>query len=321
MDSNDNLPAVPEENFTQKREITVDSYSESISSDDDPSDDRTITADSDSSAAPTFEETPCKWEANPKGTEATLHQIAASLQSAAEGYLNLALHMSKVVPYELPQVIAQIPPPPMDVPMPIRKALLIDGESKVVSHLIHGEYKLTNTSWSKLQKKYHVSRDKVYSTIKGRRRPRGKSRNLLNLNLQYQPPYWWFVACSHIYPGFTGKVSSLTHFPLEPGCEDYAFLDQAVTDFEQRLDSILTDSLKTPELDISLEEPDAITSSVSSGFLHLVSTVSDTSKLQLAPSIHTHKLWCQARALLAPVSLATKMSASKLIHYFCYTCV
>ena len=30
----------------------------------------------------------------------------------------------------------------------------------------------------------------------------------------------WFVACSHIYPGFNGKVSSLTHFPLEPGCED-----------------------------------------------------------------------------------------------------
>ena len=23
-----------------------------------------------------------------------------------------------------------------------------------------------------------------------------------------------FVACSHIYPGFTGKVSSLTNFPL-----------------------------------------------------------------------------------------------------------
>ena len=41
-----------------------------------------------------------------------------------------------------------------------------------------------------------------------------------------------FVANSHIYPGLTGKVSSLTHFPLEPGCEDYAFLDQAVADFE-----------------------------------------------------------------------------------------
>ena len=119
-----------------------------------------------------------------------------------------------------------------------------------------------------------------------------------------------FVARFHIYPGFTGKVSSLTHFPLEPGCEDYAFLGQAVADFEQGLDSILTDSLKTPELDTSLEEPDAITSSVSSWFLHSVSTLSDNSKPQLAPRIRTHKLWCQARALLAPVSLATKMSAS-----------
>ena len=52
------------------------------------------------------------------------------------------------------------------------------------------------------------------------------------------------------------------------------------------------------------------------GFLHLVSTLSDNSKLQLAPSIRSHKLWCQARALCAPVSLTTKMSASKLIHYF-----
>ena len=76
------------------------------------------------------------------------------------------------------------------------------------------------------------------------------------------------LTCSHIYPVFTGKVSSLTHFPLEPGSEDYAFLDQAVADFEQGLDSILTDSLKTPELDTSLDEPDAImSSSVSSGFL------------------------------------------------------
>ena len=125
-----------------------------------------------------------------------------------------------------------------------------------------------------------------------------------------------FVACSHIYAGFTGKVSSLIHYPLEPGCEDYAFLDQAVADFKQGLDSIPTDSLKTLELDTSLEESDAITSAVSSGFLYWVSTLSDNSKPQLAPSIHTHKLWFQARALLAPVSLATKMSASKLICYF-----
>ena len=45
----------------------------------------------------------------------------------------------------------------------------------------------------------------------------------------------WFVACSHILSWVTGKVSSLTHFPLEPGCENYAFLDQAVTDFKQGL--------------------------------------------------------------------------------------
>ena len=108
--SDDNLPAVPEENFTQKREVTVDSYSESISSNNKSSDDRTVTVDSDSSTASGFEETPCKWEANSKGIEATLHQIASGLQSAAEGYLTLACHISKVVPYELPQVTAQIPP-------------------------------------------------------------------------------------------------------------------------------------------------------------------------------------------------------------------
>ena len=111
-------------------------------------------------------------------------------------------------------------------------------------------------------------------------------------------------------------MSSVTHFSLKPGCEDYSFLDQAVTNFEQGLDSILTDSVETPELETSLDEPDAFTSSVSSGSLHLVSTISDTSKLQLVPSIRSHKLWCQSRTLLAPVPLSTKMSASKLIHYF-----
>ena len=82
--SDDNLPAVPEESFTQKREVIVDSYSESISSNDKSSDDRTVTADSNSSTASGFEETPCKWEADSKGIEATLHQIALGLQSAAE---------------------------------------------------------------------------------------------------------------------------------------------------------------------------------------------------------------------------------------------
>ena len=100
-----------------------------------------------------------------------------------------------------------------------------------------------------------------------------------------------FVAYCHIYPGFTGTVSSLTHFPLESGCEGYAFFNQAVADFEQGLDSILNDSLETLELDTFLDEPDTIaSSSVSSGFLCLVRTLSDNSKPQLAPSIQTHKL-------------------------------
>ena len=129
--------------------------------------------DSNSSAGSDFEETPCKWEADSKGIEAILHQIASGLQSAAEGYLTLASHISKVAPYELPQVIAQIPPPPMDVPIPIRKALLVDRETKTVNYLLHGEYELNKMSWSKLQKKYNVSRNKIYAALKGKGRPGG----------------------------------------------------------------------------------------------------------------------------------------------------
>ena len=155
--SDDDLPAVPKDSFTQQREVTVDSYSEFISSNDESSDDRTVTTESDSSATSSLEETTCKWQADSKGIEATLHQVALGLQNAAEGYLTLASHLSRVAPYELPQVIAQIPPPLMDVPMPIRKALSVDGENKVINYLLHGEYELNKTSWSKLQKKYMLA--------------------------------------------------------------------------------------------------------------------------------------------------------------------
>ena len=61
IESDDDLAAVPEENFTQKREVTIDPYSESISSNEDESShNRTVTVDSDSSATPAFEEMPCK---------------------------------------------------------------------------------------------------------------------------------------------------------------------------------------------------------------------------------------------------------------------
>ena len=177
--SDDNLPNIPEDRFIQKREVTVDSYSETISSDS-SSEDRTLTAETENSMSSMedhIEDSSCTKENNATEIETSLHQIATSLQSAAEGYMSLASYIHKLSPYELPQVIAQIPPPPIDVPMPIRKALTIDGEDKVVNHLLRGEYEMTNTSWSKLQKKYSLSKNKIYSALKGKRRPGG---------LQYQ---------------------------------------------------------------------------------------------------------------------------------------
>ena len=171
--SDDELPVVPEDKFIQKREITVDSYSESISSDDEATDDRTVTADSDSLAAQSFEDTPCKLETVAADIEATLNQIASGLQSAAEGYLALASHLPKVTPHELPQIISQIPPLPMNVPMPIRKALAMEGENKTINYLLGGEYELTNTSWSRLQQKYNMSHNIMYTALKGKGRPGG----------------------------------------------------------------------------------------------------------------------------------------------------
>ena len=33
----------------------------------------------------------------------------------------------------------------------------------------------------------------------------------------------YFIAQSHIHHSIMGKVSTVTHFPLELGCEDYSF--------------------------------------------------------------------------------------------------
>ena len=110
----------------------------SQSPDDEASDDRTVIADSDSLAAQSFVDTLCKLETDAVEIEATLKQIASGLQSAAEGYLTLASHLPKLTPYELPQMIAQIPPPPIDVPMPIRKALSTEGENKTIHSFLLG---------------------------------------------------------------------------------------------------------------------------------------------------------------------------------------
>ena len=70
-------------------------------------------------------------------------------------------------------MIAQVPPPPIDVPMPIRKALSTERENKTIHYLLHGEYELTNTSWSRLQQKYNVSHNTMHTAIKGKGRPGG----------------------------------------------------------------------------------------------------------------------------------------------------
>ena len=103
--SDDNLPNIPDDNFMQKREVTVDSYSETISSDS-SSDDRTITAETENSSTnmeDNIEDNPYIKEANAMDIEASLHQIASGLQNTAEGYMSLATHISKLNLYELPQ--------------------------------------------------------------------------------------------------------------------------------------------------------------------------------------------------------------------------
>ena len=173
--SNDNLPYIPEDNFTQKKETTIESYSETISSES-SGEDRTLTVDMESNLSSMKEHVEDRLdikEDNATEIETALRQIAMSLHTAAEAYMSLASCIPKLEPYEIPQVIAQIPPPPMNIPIPIRKALTADDEDKVVNHLLHGEYELTNTSWSKLQKKYSLTKDRIYTALKGRRRPGG----------------------------------------------------------------------------------------------------------------------------------------------------
>ena len=80
-----------------------------------------------------------------------------------------------LLPYELPQIVAQIPPPPMNFPMPIRKALDTEGENRTIHYLLCSEYELNHTLWSNLQQKYNVSHDTVYTAFKGKRRP-GRSQ-------------------------------------------------------------------------------------------------------------------------------------------------
>ena len=67
--------------------------------------------------------------------------------------------------------------------------------------------------------------------------------------------------------GFMGWVSTLTTYCL----------NQAVADIEHGLNSILTGSIETLELEVSFDESAIRTSSISLGFLCLVCTISNNS--------------------------------------------
>ena len=48
-----------------------------------------------------------------------------------------------------------------------------NGERRTIHYLIRGDYELNKLSCSHLQDKYTVSRDTVYTALKGKQRPRG----------------------------------------------------------------------------------------------------------------------------------------------------
>ena len=147
--SDNDLSQIPEDHFTQEREITKVSYSETISSES-SSEERTLTAETENTTTSMEDhiedgtcirendimenKNSCTKRNNVTEIESALHQIATSLHHATEGYLSLASSIHKVEPYELPQIIAQIPPPPIDVPILIRKALSSDGEESHKPH-------------------------------------------------------------------------------------------------------------------------------------------------------------------------------------------
>ena len=138
--SDDNLPSIPEEQFTQKREITINSYSETISSKS-SSEDRTLTAETDDTSTSTEEHinnntSIGSTENKVTEIELALHQIASSLQSAAGAYMTLASCIHDLEPYEILKIISQIPPPPVNISVPMRKALAADTKDKIVNYLI-----------------------------------------------------------------------------------------------------------------------------------------------------------------------------------------
>ena len=96
-------------------------------------------------------------------------------------------------------------------------------------------------------------------------------------------PYDFSGICQLCHGFFLGtffwkwsRCSVWTHFSLQPGCEDYYFIDKTVA--EHGFNSVLTNTSERPKVDICFDKFDATTSPVCSGF-------------------KSHKMWCQIRVL------------------------
>ena len=131
-------------------------------------------------------------------------------------------------------------------------------------------------------------------------------------------PAWWSMSLcqSHIYPGFMGKDVHINPLLTWTRQRELFLFGPGSWALWEQFGFYPHNSINTPELDTSLDEADAMASSVTSGFLCLVNTVPSSSRPQLGPSIKSCKLWCQTRGLYLPVLQAGKMLASKLICYF-----
>ena len=119
------------------------------------------------------------------------------------------------------------------------------------------------------------------------------------------------IAQLQINHDFTVKLPTLMHLSLEPGFEDYCFLDQAAADSVHSLDAQIH-STHHNWMHHMMRLMSCLL--VSWGYLHSVSF--SNSRLQLASSIKSHKLGWKSKVLPLPVPQGSTMSASKLMHHF-----
>ena len=112
------------------------------------------------------------------------------------------------------------------------------------------------------------------------------------------PAIWWAIQLGGIVENHPipppslhgGEGSSFAGLVSPNDTIDYESVVSVFTNWAQLLGFAMP--VNTAEQEVSFDEADAMPSSVSLGYLCLVSTCSDTFRLQLAPSFKCLTLWC-----------------------------